>query len=433
MDDLRERLEKTIDSIHVIDVHSHLDILSPAAENLSDIILYHHAYTELISSGMDPYIISNHGLPLECIKSTIESKERVRNAIPYLKNIYNTTLGYLIRIILRDLYNIQNGIVDEDNWEEVYEKVLEDAGKEDRMEYILREKCNIVKSITVENTNSGKTDKQFEFIEEFGDIDIFMLCKYNVEPKCSLEEIEKKFNRNIDEAIDFKESIIGRLNDGFCKGIKTVMMWLPDWLKFVDCSDSMMTGVIRQLKNGSDELKNKNLFASYSLKCVLDYILENKTINLVQIFCGATVLPNHRSISKYDPDMLYELCLLFNKYNRIDFSLSLANENYIQEYAIIAKHFPNVYVSGYWWHILYPYYINKALSTIMDIVPMNKILGFFSDAYHCEWCYPKLKVVKKCIIDILENKIKNEIYTEKFAIEMANNILYENPRRVFNL
>ena len=86
---------------------------------------------------------------------------------------------------------------------------------------------------------------------------------------------------------------------------------------------------------------------------------------------------------------------LANRFPDLRFSLSAASDLFIQDQATLAKHLPNVSVAGYWWHTLYPGSIRSSLESRLDMIPMNKIVGFFSDAYHAEWVYPKLKLVKQ--------------------------------------
>ena len=47
--DLRNRLFEQLDSLVLIDPHTHIDALSPASTNLSEILGYHY-YTELAHS-----------------------------------------------------------------------------------------------------------------------------------------------------------------------------------------------------------------------------------------------------------------------------------------------------------------------------------------------------------------------------------------------
>ena len=128
-----------------------------------------------------------------------------------------------------------------------------------------------------------------------------------------------------------------------------------------------------------------------------------------------------------------ELCKIFNAYEDIRFDLTTAACVHDQDICIIAKHFPNVSVAGYWWHTLYPGFIRQMIENRFEIVASNKITAFFSDAYHAEWCYPKLKLVRGLLTDVLEQKVLSGDYTEEYAVELARRVLFENPRELYGI
>jgi len=110
---------------------------------------------------------------------------------------------------------------------------------------------------------------------------------------------------------------------------------------------------------------------------------------------------------------------------------STASDLYTQDLGILAKHVPNISVAGYWWHVLYPHYIRKSLETRLDMVPANKIVGYFSDAYHAEWCYPKLKMVRKILGDVLLERVAQGLYTPRIAESLVEPILHGNAARIY--
>ena len=106
MNDTQRLIRKALDDVRVIDPHCHLRLAKPAADTLADVVLYHHVWIELISSGMSPFEVSASGLPHELKAPEMSPFERVRRSLKYLPNTRNTTLGLFLRWILRDLYGI---------------------------------------------------------------------------------------------------------------------------------------------------------------------------------------------------------------------------------------------------------------------------------------------------------------------------------------
>src|SRR6185295_3202903 len=83
-DQLRQRLFAELDSIQLIDPHSHIEPKSAASKTLADILGYHY-YTELChSAGMPRDEIEEPGIdPKEKVRRLVERIEPLRNTIQY--------------------------------------------------------------------------------------------------------------------------------------------------------------------------------------------------------------------------------------------------------------------------------------------------------------------------------------------------------------
>jgi hypothetical protein len=67
------------------------------------------------------------------------------------------------------------------------------------------------------------------------------------------------------------------------------------------------------------------------------------------------------------------------------------------------------------------------------MVPGNKIIGYFSDAYHAEWCYPKLKLVKQIVEDVLTERVERGWYSLDLALQLIERLFYQNAREIYAL
>ena len=163
---LRDRLSAAVDAIPAVDVHTHLRTDKPHADHLADIVLYHHLGTELISAGLPADAIWKDELPHELVDPGIDPYDRVRNALPYLKWVRNTTAGGFLRTILRDLYDAPDGELNEANLDEVWERAAARASDPNWAETILRERCRIAHSSTVERVGKAPRRRGFSFMSE---------------------------------------------------------------------------------------------------------------------------------------------------------------------------------------------------------------------------------------------------------------------------
>ena len=95
--------------ILLIDVHTHIDASHMSARGLHDILLYHMVISDLYSAGCPD------GARLSDEPDEAETEKRIKNALPYIKYIRNTSCYWGMKIILRDLYDWEDDITEE-NW-----------------------------------------------------------------------------------------------------------------------------------------------------------------------------------------------------------------------------------------------------------------------------------------------------------------------------
>ena len=114
--ELRSRILAELDSLILIDPHTHINALAPASTTLADILGYHY-YTELAHSA---------GLPREQIEnSDLEPRDKVRLLIENLAAVDNTVqYGWFVEIC-QTLLGFQEERITQDNWEALYDHSVE--------------------------------------------------------------------------------------------------------------------------------------------------------------------------------------------------------------------------------------------------------------------------------------------------------------------
>ncbi len=103
----------------ILDIHTHLVGGKLAARGLHDILLYHMVVSDLYAAGCPSgaRLTQFPGWPSEA-----EAHARIKEALPYLQHIQNTSSFWGVRIILRELYG----------WTEpIDERQLEEARRPD--------------------------------------------------------------------------------------------------------------------------------------------------------------------------------------------------------------------------------------------------------------------------------------------------------------
>ena len=107
-----EELSRRIAALPMLDAHTHLVGGKLGARGLHDILLYHMVVSDLYGAGC-PSGSRLSQYPLWPDRE--EAHARLREAVPYLRHIRNTSMYWGVRIILADLYDWHDEI-SEDNW-----------------------------------------------------------------------------------------------------------------------------------------------------------------------------------------------------------------------------------------------------------------------------------------------------------------------------
>jgi hypothetical protein len=94
----------------------------------------------------------------------------------------------------------------------------------------------------------------------------------------------------------------------------------------------------------------------------------------------------------------------------------------------LARELPNLSLVGYWWHNFFPAVMRQVISERLDMLPVNKQISFFSDAYCLEWTYGKACLVRWQLAQVLAQKIGQGQYSQAEALAISRAILYESPQ-----
>ena len=67
------------------------------------------------------------------------------------------------------------------------------------------------------------------------------------------------------------------------------------------------------------------------------------------------------------------------------------------------------------------------------MLPTNKQVGFFSDAYCLEWVYAKTLIVRRQMAHALAQRVDQGQYSVDEALQTAEAILYKTPQQLLGM
>lgn len=427
MNRIYDRLIEELDPIPIIDVHSHLDVTRPQSQDIGDILFYHFLRREFASAGGDDeFLVSDK--PLE---------ERVDYFLKRLPMIKNTATYWCAKKILRDLYGLEEGL-NEGNWRDVNRRITETSNDNTWPEVLLTKRLRIHKCLCCidsisDSRNEGLKRRPFllPHLEAFSFGPIYLESLMS-----SIRGGDGTIPENLESALEKFDALID-YNLG--EGIRSFGSAIDESLVILPARDESAEKAYRNYFCGKAlSFDEKNMLVTRFLYRFLEAI---KGKGVAQWYLGAAWKFGGRKVDYgYGESYIYvnhqltqNLIKVFKDFPGVKFNLMCCAESLSQELTIIARMLRNVSLLGFWWHNLFPSYIERLISERIEALPANKWMLVGTDAYTCEWCYGKISLVKGCLARVLARKIEQDYLTIDDAKFLASRILYENAREIYSL
>ncbi len=124
---------------------------------------------------------------------------------------------------------------------------------------------------------------------------------------------------------------------------------------------------------------------------------------------------------------------LFLEYRNIRFDVFHMGYPYVMELGVLAKNFRNVFINMCWGHIISPETSRRALIEWLDTVPANKISAFGGDYGFVDGVYGHQYIARRNVAASLAAKVDDGSFDIERALEIAQWLFVDNPRRLFSL
>lgn len=436
---LRKDILNDLKEIEALDAHSHVDAAHLSARGLHDILLYHMVISDLYSAGC------KNGSRLSEDPSEEEIAFRIEEAIEYIPYIQNTSCYWGMKTILKDLYEWDKPITKE-NWREIHEIIKKKSQNPLWPREILR-KAKISRiSTELWRGRNGECDDVLQYSLEWA---FFARCQWGQYDTALIElenswgvdkpgaplpvtmgNVELNVKRRIYNVKDVKEAIIHYCDKIPFDRVLSTAQHISTDINYKHVSDEeMQSALARRIMAGDNE---KDIYASYILEAFLSELEKRNNKIVFQFSFGAEPLP-YETGSKLKSETVFQLAEILQRHPKIKFQVFLASEHQNQAMCTLARENPNLSLAGYWWHNFFPGSIRKLMDQRLDMVALNKQIGFFSDAYCVDWAYAKSIIVRNQLAEVLAKKVEQGQYTHEQAIMIAQQILFESPKELLNM
>ncbi|MGO8753042.1 MAG: hypothetical protein ACLQNE_44435 [Thermoguttaceae bacterium] len=432
-------LEQALAQVPRFDAHTHLVGGRLGARGLHDILLYHMVISDLYAAGCPngARLTQYPGWP-----EPAEAHQRIEEALPYLPRIRNTSCAWMLRMILRDLYGWDEPIT-ADNWRRLDAMIRERA--DDRgWHHSIFDRLNIRRTCAEHaRRGTGQDDQRLQYSLEWA---LFTRCQWG-EFDTALYELEHCWGRQLEPPSPIggqrpaSDRVIGCLDDvhaamehyvrtipyeqliSTATGFSTLIDYRP-------VSDAEMEAAIR--RRGQAGPAERDIYASYINEAYLTALEKRADRVAFQFSLAAEPMP-YETASILHQRTIHQLGEMIGRHSRLHFQVFLASRHANQSFCSMARELPNLSLAGYWWHSFFPDTIRQVMAERLDMLPVNKQIGFFSDAYCVEWVYGKTRLVEKQMARVLAEKVLQGQYTREDALGIARSILYDSPQTLLKM
>jgi glucuronate isomerase len=437
--ELTDELEQALAELPQFDVHTHLVGGRLGARGLQDVLLYHMVISDLYAAGCPSgaRLTQFPGWP-----EPLEAQQRIEEALPYLPSIRNTSCSWMLRMILRDLYQWHEPITI-DNWRRL-DGMLRERADDRAWHHSIFDRLNIRRTCAEHaRRGSGVDDARLQYSLEWA---LFTRCQWG-EFDTALYELEHCWGRQPEPpspiggtrppsdrvicCLDDVHAAIEHYVDAIpydqlistATGFSTLFDYSP-------VSDAQMEAAIQRRAQASPA--ERDIYASYINETFLTALEKHAERIVFQFSLGAEPMP-YETASILRQNTIQQLAEMIGRHSRLRFQVFLGSRHANQAFCTMARELPNLSLAGYWWHNFFPDTIRQVIAERLDMLPVNKQAGFFSDAYCVEWVYGKACMARKQLARVLAEKIIQGQYTRDDALGIARSILYESPQTLLGM
>ena len=422
--ELRTRIFQQLDSMWLIDPHTHIDPHRPAAETLADILGYHY-YTELAHSA---------GMPREEIEEPgVGPKEKTRRLIANLGPVENTVQYSWLVEMAQSLLGFDGDRITPENWESLYdasERLMSSATWE--RDVLRRSRLRRV-----------FLTSDFDDPLEGFDTELYIPCLrtddlvFGLADPAVRKRLEKAAGVSVHDPAALRNALGALFQHFKSRNARAAAISLPPDFTPARISGSeaaaAVDGVLRGEEGGSRSARQSlSHFVFWTLaefcaefRLPFDLMIGvNRGVYESGVFQGQDLYDSRVSLIQYRE--------LFNAFPQVTFPISVLASVTNQELTSYAWIFPNVVTHGHWWYSNAPAFLEGDLAARLETVPATKQVGYYSDMYKLEFALPKFAMYKRTLAKVLaERFVIDRGWPELRALELGRQVLRGNVDAIF--
>ncbi|MGB9598144.1 MAG: amidohydrolase family protein, partial [Candidatus Poribacteria bacterium] len=303
----------------------------------------------------------------------------------------------------------------DDNYREISER-MQAENTPGIYHRIMRDKCKI----RVALTQAGRTDYNDDLLIPLMPIDVYGSVR-------NVDDVKKKASdlgmevKTLDDYLAVVKKGIEKWKSEGAVGIK--MISRPNIVP----SKKTAEEIFNKIMNGENPgvvLGETDHLTDYLWNYIMDVVAELDMVMAVH----AGMWGDFRYLdSKHNIP-------IFPRHPNTRFDLYHLGMPYVRDTIVIGKNHPNVWLNLCWCHIISPQMTISGLDECIDLVPINKIIGFGGDyRIPVEKIYGHLVMAREDIATVLGRRVDRGQMGIDEAIAIAKKWLWDNPKNLYKL
>lgn len=459
---LSDDLYRAICEMPIIDVHSHLNRDNMAAPGLAHVLFYHMLLYPLRAAGMDEKLI----WPSQGTNVHPET-EAFDQALPYWQAVSDTSFGWALRLILRELYDFDEPVTAASlpRLRASFDARVAQADWDEQV----RTKMNVRRILSsrpaAKPLAAGESDKGIRFTIESAPSG--GTREYWTWPQ-RLRQMGQAANTEITTRAKLRR-VVAKFYEKFDWADRHALVaWVSSEADFRPVSEAAMDGALaaawaagtpppspgatagRPAAAGAaapaapvdadaaaaaamaafDPRAARIIEGEFIRAICLAIRGRTKTFQLcygTQFLTPGPLHPVGRSAGQFASSF----ARLLGEFPDIHFNMLSGYEIDEPIWCSLCLGYANISLGGYWWGSFYPSVMHEAWHRRLDMVPTSRLCGFFSDGWCIDWTYARVRMTQRVLANVLAEKIDRGFCTSDQALRMVRTILFDTPKQLF--
>lgn len=419
-DSAYKQLMEYMENMKIVDTHEHLPAEEERAARNPDfsLLFSHYCSNDLQTAGMPQSSLNAF------VADGGDVKEKWEMFEPYYHLIHDGSYAHAARIGMKRFYGMDDiaslddavkltELIRAENTPGIYQRMIADA-------------CNIRVSL-----NFGGPASKDGLICHIPHIDRYAEVSLGL-----IRELEDKFNISCSSLSKYEDAVRMSLEsfvkDG-AKGLKFTFAYMRD-LEFKSAAQSDAERIYNRFADEGHGRRDAVL-GYEERRPLMDYMVHRicemaAEFDIPVVFHSAMQAEIMHKVENARPMRLWNLP---HRHRKTSFVLLHSGFPWMEDGAMLAKHYPNLYLDMAWTHVMSPDITARVLGAWIDLIPVHKIMGFGGDYHVVEKIYGHLTLARRSIAIAMANKVCVGDLTMQRAVVWLNAILHDNASRIYKV